>query len=656
MRMLLAIFAAVTLVPLAASAQETIAGASDQPWWDTHWRQRYEVVFENLDEESGAEIGLVTFSPQMDRRGDPYDVRAVVPPSGADDKAATVPISVLYWSPGGEVTCLVAIEPLMRRKQSTLFLYLDNPEAVPGFYDYPWQSPLLLIGSKLGREYRRHGEWIWRRDNRFGAVHVGTSADNASSRSSHSVTGFPPVSCHPRHGRIVQMVWLDPSDPPAAVGMDLMSEGKITSAYWCAGNPPADAAGTSPVLRLGPLPPTGKWTRLTVTGEQLNFKERKLIEGIGFSTHGGTVKWGPTAFGALPANGAVARRQILVAQGEDEWAVETINVAKAAGATLTSQSLRLNIVSAPLFIEPGAALPLTLFISPWYKYAGDLPDCEIEVHVCGPSGPGGLGGPGGPSGLGGLGGARRAVREQAISFTGGDNWQGTIEVAAADWTGAQRVEVRLLRQGRLLTTTGLRLIPAGAIPPQVAGALRANGNLLQAGADAVSCVAQAADKWKASRRETLTSQDTKAATTQTLVFTSGVYGKPGADEATVNGDDARLGLQPPVSPYARRTAAEWVVAAARAATAGTATDAAPASGAPMGCFRGARIVVTRDIMDIGLNLTEVEIFLRGMIEILKSNPRLTVAMDATALREETLTKRERALLVHSLEAQSLLEP
>ncbi|HBF35307.1 TPA: hypothetical protein DDW35_12170, partial [Candidatus Sumerlaeota bacterium] len=57
-------------------------------------------------------------------------------------------------------------------------------------------------------------------DEKFGAVHLGIGQRSMHSITS-TVTNYP---VHPQRTRVTQMVWLDPSAPPKAIGVQLYFE------------------------------------------------------------------------------------------------------------------------------------------------------------------------------------------------------------------------------------------------------------------------------------------------------------------------------------------------------------------------------------------------------------------------------------------------
>jgi len=96
---------------------------------------------------------------------------------------------------------------------------------------------------------------------------------------------------------------VDAHEPPQAIMLELNTSVGVRRAIW--GD--AQQLGTGEVgkperLRIGDLPPGGKWTRLEIAGEQLGLKGGESIKGFVLAQKGGVVNWD-----ALTVAGDVAR-------------------------------------------------------------------------------------------------------------------------------------------------------------------------------------------------------------------------------------------------------------------------------------------------------------------------------------------------------------
>lgn len=600
----------VAAIALAAHAQ-----AADQ-WACPGWNERLHVTFNDSRADKGAEIAVVRMRPEMNRRSDPYDIRAF------DDSGSTLPVRVLYWHPDGEMTCLIGISTATLRtgRVPDVDLYLGNPEADPVCLGYEWRSPMILLGSRLKRIFRRHGEWRWENNDLFGSVHIGIDTSSPPKRDGHSVTGLDRISCHPRRMRVVQMVWIDPAAPPRAIAIDFLFDNQILSAYWTDNEAlPDDIMPNTSPTRIGPLPKAGRWHRLETTTAQLRLEKRNNLRGIGFSNHGGLVKWGPTALGAMPVYGDVASRQMLALQ--DDGTTRPVEVAlrpASQGPGMQPENVRFDLTEAPLFVEPDKPLAFTLLASSSFRFTGEMQDCPVQVAAIAST----------PSGEH----TERILRSTTAVFPGGDNWQRAVQLQPDEWTGASRIEGRLVLDGTTTPTAALRLLSPGYVP-----GLRANGTLLEVGSDAVTFVIP-----PISRMHFPPPAADARISSLTIVFTDLLGDLPeDPTRVSINSNDPHTGLEPQALFGARRTPAEWIVAAARASASGH--------------FGQARLRIGPHLADIGLALSDTPLFMRGIVCLLRQDPDMRVAMQLAPLRQAHLSARGRALMAACLAVAPLLE-
>ncbi|MFP4580673.1 MAG: hypothetical protein ACLFQ6_08090 [Candidatus Sumerlaeia bacterium] len=576
---------------------------SEAPWWNDAWSLRYKVEFRNVGASEGAEIAMVSFRPEMEERKNPYDVRAV------DAEGNLWPVKVLYWTPGGKATFLIGFDPSIKDSAKwQIYLYFGNPDAKPEYYAYPWKNPTLLIGSQLKRSFLRHGEWRWMPDARFDAVHLGIAADEAERRVTHAVTDIEAISIHPSRTRMVQMLWIDPAFPATAVSVDLMFDRDIVSAYWTNSEElPKNTIASGRAIRMGNLPEPGKWAMLEIPSSDLELRSNSLLDGIGFSTHGGNVKWGPTALGAMPVTGELLLKEKRLPHENGAFTVLASSPDEALQEFFPPDVLQLNILHAPLLGRASRPLALTWFLEPHHKYLGDLPDCQMEIAAE----------------L--LNGESKFLDSLTVEFVGGDNWQRTVEIPAVHWQNAESIHGRILgKDGQALAEAVLRLEPLGPVK-----GIKANGNILSNGSTVMSFLPITAQ-----------GRTTAPDAGDVLYFRASLADAPHG-VVPVNSDDPRLGLSERVSPYTRRTAAEWLVAASRAAGNDTFTEA--------------RIVIDSRFLDIGVSLRDTSAFLAGLIRILQTAEGMRVTMDLEPLRQNIQSARDQALLAACSEARSLLE-
>jgi len=495
---LLALVALFAFVSFAGATTTTVA--SDAAWWDAKWPRRYRIVFEHLSADSVAEVAVVTFHAPLESRSDPFDMRAT------DGAGTSCPLKVLYWTASGETTCLVALDDDNKAARSRIWIYAGNPDALPDFSMRSWRDPLVLVGTRVDSRYARHGKWRWRDSPRFGAVHIGDETAFPPRRVTHGVTGFRRITCNPVLTRVTQMAWIDPNDPPRAIGLHLDLDKDPASVWWTDDDaPPVDNVGGARSIGIGPLPDAGEWRMLVVEGEDLELVRSNNLTGVWFSNVGGSVRWGPTSVGAMPTFGkAVACERLL---SDDDGTTRVIVVdddPRPPTVQLTSKSLCLSVVRAPLFADERKPLRLAWLLT----RAEDLPSapagCELEIVAMDDDG------------------TTRVVRTLPAPFTGGDN--------------------------RLLDVVD---IPADLAP---------NGEMLSLDGDPACFVLRSnVEPFADSRRTT---------STTTLVLTPALTPLEGGERVSINSDDVRLGLGERVGTFTRRSAAEWTVAAASATRSG----------------------------------------------------------------------------------------
>jgi hypothetical protein len=87
-------------------------------------------------------------------------------------------------------------------------------------------------------------------------------------------------------------VYIDPLQPPKELMLQWHTQGNWTHrAYWGANRIDWGRDGTPERLRIGELPPSGKWMRLEVPAARLRMKPGTEIDGWAFTQFDGTVYW-----------------------------------------------------------------------------------------------------------------------------------------------------------------------------------------------------------------------------------------------------------------------------------------------------------------------------------------------------------------------------
>ncbi len=589
----------------------TVSAQAQEPatWQAEGYTHRYQAMFPPLQQSKWAEVGMLEFRADFGKNGTPYDMQAY------DENGEAVEIFVLDWTPdqkaiqnSGKVRVLVDMSKLHKPDASRLYLYIGNPDAELEISTKPWPAPLLVIGSGLDRTNRRHGQWHWLRDKIFGAVHVATSPDS-KTRVSHSVTALDNVMLDHKNGRLTQAVYLDPVDPPAAISLDIIINKQLHSFYWTnQDSAPQDAVAERGRTKvIGDLPEAGQWRLLELRVDMLDGHGNRTISGLGFSNHGGSVRWGPTAMEAMPVFGQVISHQVI----NEDGLIENAELRQMEERELRTDALELDVVSAPFFVTPTESLTLTWLVAPSYRYLGPLPDRTLELMSYSTDG--------------------KLLWNQTwpVEFTGGDSWQRTLLVPPDGHKGAVRIEGRLLDQEK--TVQKLTVIISDL---KYVEGLKANGNILIA--DESPLV------FRLSKLPTPVAKvDPKK---PTLVLSPEIVPSwssgTNPDVVFVNSSDKRLGLSPLVGDYARRTAAEWVVACAVASQSQA--------------FGKVTIQATPSMTQIGVPLSDMRPFLSGIIALLRSG-EIQVSMGLELLEKKASTPRERALLAACREISFQLE-
>lgn len=93
-------------------------------------------------------------------------------------------------------------------------------------------------------------------------------------------------------------VYLDPENPPAAVGVEWKTGDWNHRAWWGSETDilPIEAAEKSSRQYLGELPESGEWIRLEVPASKIGINQRMDITGVAFRQLGGRAWWGSAGF------------------------------------------------------------------------------------------------------------------------------------------------------------------------------------------------------------------------------------------------------------------------------------------------------------------------------------------------------------------------
>jgi hypothetical protein len=96
----------------------------------------------------------------------------------------------------------------------------------------------------------------------------------------------------PAGAEIFAHVWLDPAAPPKAVMLQFHSDGWKHRVVW--GDPAAigwGEPGTESRVAAGPLPPAGKWEKLSISADKLGLVAGTKVTGFALTQFDGHVRW-----------------------------------------------------------------------------------------------------------------------------------------------------------------------------------------------------------------------------------------------------------------------------------------------------------------------------------------------------------------------------
>ena len=243
-------------------------------------------------------------------------------PDGADlivldSKGREQPSLVRAISPDGEIELVFRC---LADPAGPYQLLFGKPDASRPDYKLDWNLGRVVSDDDLPPQSRNHGLWEWAPQPRLsGSFSHTTPATGAMTY--HGSTGFSSVV--PRRTQLLnQYVYLDPDDPPSQVLIRLVFQDRNRDNPWDFNLIRIDCNWGSSELRpeppspnwnpLGPLPPPGKWTRLSIDLARLiarsdvrNLESRPPtlppLYGIEFYTDKGRAFWDLTTLDDVPA-------------------------------------------------------------------------------------------------------------------------------------------------------------------------------------------------------------------------------------------------------------------------------------------------------------------------------------------------------------------
>ncbi len=157
--------------------------------------------------------------------------------------------------------------------------------------DLPWsrfdRPQTLLQGEPQSGE--AIGRWIWSEDPLWPTHESGGDGPPLHYHLFTETSFVAPGE------NLVQYVWLDPSDPPEQIVLQVYDQNLAANHRFTMGADliaQSDRSGTGFVFG-GDLPSTGQWWRLRIPVAEIGLSGRE-IAGLGFASAGGRVLWGPS--------------------------------------------------------------------------------------------------------------------------------------------------------------------------------------------------------------------------------------------------------------------------------------------------------------------------------------------------------------------------
>lgn len=165
----------------------------------------------------------------------------------------------------------------------------EQPEHRPERTEFVWVDDEPPAGAVANGD----GDgWKWATAS-LQPVHSGRRASvrTAVGRSQHYFENAPAPLRIGAGDQLFAHVWLDPKDPPQEIMLQWNDGAWEHRAYWGENKIDWGADKTPARLHAGPLPPTGRWVRLSVPAAAVGLPAGSLVNGMAFTQFGGTVSW-----------------------------------------------------------------------------------------------------------------------------------------------------------------------------------------------------------------------------------------------------------------------------------------------------------------------------------------------------------------------------
>jgi hypothetical protein len=219
-----------------------------------------------------------------------------VPEKGLDGQKSN-PVPSLQVPTPGQAARLSVVHQAQARIEERLRQELarapvDGPRGTPGeLKEYAWVDGELPAGAEAqGSEGGASWRWVERPEQ------PSLSGAKASVRTAHGLSqhfftgGRPGLGLRPGD-RLFAYVYLDPKDPPRSVMLQFYNGSWEHRAYWGENHFEWGTDGTPTRMRVGSLPPTGRWVRLEVSLRAVGLSPGDVLSGLAFTQVDGTVYW-----------------------------------------------------------------------------------------------------------------------------------------------------------------------------------------------------------------------------------------------------------------------------------------------------------------------------------------------------------------------------
>ncbi|KPJ54193.1 MAG: hypothetical protein AMS16_04905 [Planctomycetes bacterium DG_58] len=279
----------------------TVVSAADEPWAGWPYRLKLRVSTPELGDFTQMAHVRVNLGPQAAK--DCADVRIL------DDKGREQPWRLLSSTSAGDVD--IVFRTIKGIRDYTLIF--GNAKVARPSYDVTWPLGKVLIDDFLPSKAYIHGLWSWVKSPVLSGVYAHTNpiTDRFNYHGTSEIQGVALTERKVLH----QHVMLDKENPPGQIVLRLVFEARRGANVWDRKSHLNLFWGernikrlTGRSIKMGELPATGKWQRLSVRMDDLlrktNFRwqsgEIPDLFGVEFCTDKGRAWWDMTTIHEVP--------------------------------------------------------------------------------------------------------------------------------------------------------------------------------------------------------------------------------------------------------------------------------------------------------------------------------------------------------------------